>query len=396
VINAVAEPTAMATGALRFKSAAQKVIEQEKQIRTEAASPIYKLAFRRQRQSKDPLIDTSGIVRNIRGRAIDEDDEIKKTLLNAADRIERAGGDLKRLHKVKIGTDDKISKISGSTVLGDTERRTLAMAQKEFVDLLKEASPTYRAAVAEFIRRSPGVDRIENSVINTVTKIKDDRLQRASKLIFDAGDSNPETVTLVREIIDKIDPGAYDELLRVELGNRIGRAKFSSQGSEVGLQNVPGDLHRALFGNTARTDILLRALRPAQVPGARLLERSLRLASQGRKGAIQLVPANSLKEDLKSGTMRSVINFVRSPLTKIGQWGEKGAIERNAAALAEIIYNPAYTGDVEAIIRTLSKDKAGAQNMANKVVIGIMKSDLLPAAAVVGAREEIGENESPQ
>jgi|TARA_R110002051_G_scaffold325106_1_gene425776 hypothetical protein len=392
VINTVAEPMAMATGARRFRSAAENALQQAKDIREEAASPIYKLAFRRQRQSKVPLIDTSGIVERIRGGAIKKVGKIKKTLLNTADEIERAGGDLEILHNVKLATDDILSKITGAKTLGRQEKRELAMVQKEFVDSLKEASPTYKAAVAEHIRLSPGVDRIENSVIKTVTKIKDGKLKTTSGLIFDSTESNPETVTLVREVIDKIDPGAYDELLRVELGRRIGRAKFSSQASEVGLENAPGDLHRALFGNTARTDVLFRALRPEQVPQARLLERSLRLASQGRKGAVQVADETSLKEELKSGAFRKAINVIGSPLQELGRWGEKGAIERNAAALAEVIYNPQYTDDVEAIIRTLRKDEAQAQDMFDKLVIGIMKSDLLPAAAVVGAREETGED----
>ena len=107
---------------------------------------------------------------------------------------------------------------------------------------------------------------------------------------------------------------------------------------------------------------------------------------------MQVADETSLKEELKSGAFRKAINVIGSPLQELGRWGEKGAIERNAAALAEVIYNPQYTDDVEAIIRTLRKDEAQAQDMFDKLVIGIMKSDLLPAAAVVGAREETGED----
>ena len=87
------------------------------------------------------------------------------------------------------------------------------------------ASEAYAQARATFRESSGPVNEVTDSILGGVSDMKNTQLKTLAPKIFDAAETNPEVVKRTREMIDAVDPGAYDELLRVELERRIGKAR---------------------------------------------------------------------------------------------------------------------------------------------------------------------------
>ena len=70
VLNGLAAPEATGSAATVFRTASQKAVENVKNIRREASSPIYKQAFRRQREGNVGPIDTAKLQTKVTGFVI--------------------------------------------------------------------------------------------------------------------------------------------------------------------------------------------------------------------------------------------------------------------------------------------------------------------------------------
>lgn len=357
-LNDIAPADAVSTGASKFKAASEKAIDVQETIRANKASPLYDKAF-----AESQPIDVGDINKYIDSKlesAVDGG-EIKRSLTRIKNFL-KGTPDLRRLHNAKIEIDQMIAK-SGENSLGNTTKREVLQVQEKLLEKMDEISPAYKTARETFEKNSPAVNELKDSIIGKVAKLDDVRLKSVSSTVFDAAETNPNVVQKVRSAIDNIDPSAYDELLRVELERRIG----SMKSTQTAIENVPGQLYRAIFGNAKQRRVLLTALRPKQRQNAVWLEVALKRASLGRPGGSQTATREEIKKEFSRGAVGAIRTFLKTDVTKplelIGKAGEEASIQNRIRAISEIVYNPEYTNTIKGIKELEKTDKKKSYSM---------------------------------
>ncbi len=368
-LGQIAPDSSVVTGAERFRTAANTAVEAKKRIRSEAASPIYKQAFRRQRQGKVGLIDTAQLQVKLReiSKQFDPKGQIAKNMESALEKIKNAKGNLQKLHLAKTEIDQTIESF-GADAVGNTTKRFLTDIKTDLVDELVKQSPSYRAARDEFIRLSPEVTAIRDSIVGKVANLDDVQLKQASGKIFDAAQTNPSVVANAKRVIDDVDPGAWNELLRVELERRLGAIKPAQEGET--LQNIPGQLLRALFPNEKSTKVLMNALDAEGKKNLTFLKTALSRASLGRPGGSQTAAREEIKKELRGGVVQSIRNFISSPLKTVSGVGEDAAFNRRTRALAKSLFDPTWKAEMSKI-RKLSPDSPAAARAMTQLLDNI-------------------------
>lgn len=362
LINTIAPEAVAATGAKRFKTAAQKSIDAAKATRTAKTSPIFKEAL------------DEGAEVNLRPVTALIDDFAKDAppgtpfeitankIRRSIEPIDVVAPSLRQLQKAKFTMDDMIENVGGNA-LGNEIKREVVLIKKSLVDQMAEASPLYRTANAEFERLSPAVKDLEDSIIGTVSRITDVNLKNVSRRIFDVSESNPQNVLDAKKIIDKVDPGAWNDLMRVEFQRRFSGIETLAEdipGEVVG--NVPAKLRRAIFGNPAQRRTLLAGMDTRQRKNFVYLDDVLRRASSGRQ---QGSPTAAFTEEIGrlKGVVGQIGDFVTRPLSlaqKTGDALDRATFDSNVSKLADVLFNPKWEPKLKQL-RSLSPNskKAG-------------------------------------
>jgi hypothetical protein len=364
LLNTIAPSQVVETGADRFRSAAQAAIETRKISRAEAASPLYKQAFRRQRQGSTPLINTKGLESKIAGiiRGSDETGQVARSLEKINDKIVNTKGDLQKLHSVKLEIDNLIEG-QGENALGRTTKRAITETKNDLVDLLVDQSPSYRAARDEFIRLTPAVEELDRQLIGKIANISDDQLREVSSRVFNPREINPAVLKQARQVIKEVDPGAWNDIVRVEAERRFGALGelLSDQGDEA-ISNIPGQIKRALFGNEKNRKVFLSALNNEQRQNFRYLEDVLKRASTGRAAGS---PTTPFKEALSQ--MRGVAGVLRDtifrPVSTVQGVGEASLFDRRTSALAKVMFDPQWRPQMQHLMSLDSNSPAAARAM---------------------------------
>lgn len=421
LLSVIASPKSPATSPAAARTAAGNIVNAQKLMRSEAASPIYKQAFRRQRQGfsseavagetfrqqvrgKNPLIDTDSLQLKAQKMAeqFDPSGQVSKNINTFLEKVSNAGGDLAKLHNAKLEID-QIIEARGENSIGNTTKRFLTGLQKDLVDQMTEQSPSYRAARDEFRRLSPLVDEVRGGVFGRIADLDDKDLKRASAVIFDATESNPEITRNAIRALKNVEGG--DEiasgLLRTEIEKRLGRMKSElGELSETGgrkLENVPANLLNNFFGNAKQKRMLMGALaelNPKAAENAKWLEKSLIRASSGRPGGSQTGIRAVITEKLR-GVSLGIRSFFKKPIETLAGIGEEAAFSRKAAAMGEALYNPDWAPDM-AKIRKLNPNSPKAQSEFEKLLTKIVNTNeatrtstqAATAASRVAIREE--------
>ena len=362
-LGSIAPDEAVVTGAERFRTASQNAVRAIERIRSEAASPIYKQAFRRQRKGQLAPIDTAQIELKMSriSQQFDQNGQIARNMNSALQKIENANGNLQMLHLAKIELDQTIEAF-GADAVGNTTKRFLTDIKTDLVNELVGQSPSYRAARDEFIRLSPEVTRVRDSIIGKVANLDDTQLKQVSGKIFDAGETNPTVVANARRIISDVDPGAWNEILRVELEKRLGA--MSAQTGEGSIQNIPGQLFRALgFNSEKKTRVLRNSLDEEGRRNLSFLETALDRGMQGRPGGSQTAAREEIKKELRGGVVQSIRNFISSPLRTTSEIGEDMAFNNRVRLLARTMYDPQWRAEMGNIRRLNPNSPAAARAM---------------------------------
>lgn len=375
LIATIAPDQVVETGAGRFRDAAQRAREVRVLARSETASPIYKQAFRRQRQGKTPLLDTSQIQRKIEGIASAEIDggQIETALNRVGENISSAAGDLRKLHSAKVQIDNMIEG-QGSSALGRSTKRFLVDIQTDLVDLMIEQSPSYRAARSEFIRLSPAIEELDNSLIGRIADIPDDKLRNVAGQIFDPKEINAAVLRNARKVISDVDPGAWDDVMRVELERRIGGlSSFVADNADEAISNIPGKLSTALFGNPKNRAVLFSAMNPEQAQNFRYLETVIRRSMRGRAAGS---PTTPFKEALDR--MRGVAGVLRDtifrPVSTLQDVGEQSLFDARVANLAEAMFNTQWRPQMSKL-RALDPNSPAAARAMTQLLNDIGKEE---------------------
>jgi len=385
LINTIAPPEVVATGAKRFRDAAKTVLESGKQRRSQAVKPLFDDALEVgadvdlrpvndliQESLKDAPT-TGKIAKNI----------LKvKSLLKGKDGLKPT---LRQLQKAKFEIDDMLEAF-GEGALGNTTKREVLGIQQELVRQMEAASPLYRQANEEFIRLSPAVTELQDSILGSISKLDDVSLKNISRRIFDVAESNPQVVKNARAIIDKVDPGAWDDLMRVEFQRRFAGIETLAEdipGELVG--NIPGQLRRAIFGNPEQRRTLLAGMTPTQRKNFVYLDDVLRRASAGRQAGSPTAPFGEVLDRLR-GASAVIRDFIFRPLESLQRTGERGLFDRNVSKLTDVLFNPKW----EPKLRELRGLNPRSQK-AEKIL-----SELIVAAKAAPQVTEISETEIQQ
>lgn len=370
-MNSIAPPEAVITGAEKLRTAAQHAVEKAKVIRSEKASPLYKQAF-----DDGAQVNLKPVTESIARRLEDlpETGEISKSLRRAMSLMKGAKGkapSLKQLHNAKLEIDQMINR-PGVDSIGNTTKRELRDIQSMLLGQIDEASPAYAEARKAFEAASPDVMKMQDSIIGKIAELDDTQLKQISGKIFDPSQTNPQVVAQARKAITDIDPDAWAQITRVELEKRLGSIKSTAEAGTV--ENIPGQLYRALFPNDKSTKVLLNSLTPEAKKNITYLKTALGRARLGRPGGSQTAAREEIKQELRGGLAQSVRNIFASPMKAIAATGEDAAFNKRAAALAKAMYDPTWKAEM-AKIRKLDPNTPAAGRAMTQLLNDIGKTE---------------------
>jgi hypothetical protein len=283
----------------------------------------------------------------------------------AADGSAGAKPTLKQLQKAKFQIDYMLEDVGESVVKKDN-RRILTNIKKDLVEAMNDASPLYKAANSKFEALSPAVTNVQD-ILGSTAKITDDKLSLISKKIFDPAQTNPEVIRTARDLIDKADPAAWNDLMRVELQRRVGGMQTLIEdlpGELIG--NVPAQLRRAIFGNPEKRGTFLSALRPEQRKNFVYLEDVLRRSSSGRQAGSPTAPFQAVMDKLK-GSAAALRDMIFRPLQSAQKVGEQGLFDRNVSRLTEVLFDPNWEPSLRKL-RHMDPDSSASFELLNKIL----------------------------
>ena len=267
---------------------------------------------------------------------------------------------LRQLQKAKISMQDMIDAV-GDKAVSNTMKREIVQVKRELVDQMSEASPLFRAAEDEFARLSPAVKALNDSIIGQISKTKDVNIKNIAQRIFDPkeGLTNPTVIRNAKAVIDQADPGAWNDLMRIEMERRVGGIIQTSEDATIDLVgNLPGQLNSALFGNKPQRNALLSGMSSEQKKNFRYLESVLKRAASGRAAGS---PTAAFGEAI--GKLRGVSGVIRDlifrPLKTLGETGERGLFDRNVSALTDVMFDPRFEPQLRQL-RDLSPNSPAA------------------------------------
>jgi len=363
LVNKIGSETATEAGASRFRTAAQKALESGKQRRTEKVKPLFDQAI------KDGATVDLKPIRQIIDDALTDappGGDLTKTMKRIQNLIRSPakGGapSLRQLQKAKFQLDDMIEKF-GDGALGNSVKREVVEIKKALVVQMEEASPLFKEAQKQFSELSPAVRELEDSILGQVSKLKDTDLKNIAQKLFDpkTASTDPTAILKAKKIIDGVDPGAWDDLLKVELNRRVSAMIETVSEADLATKNIPGQLKRAIFGNAKQRQALMAGMNKEQKKNFTFLEDVLKRAESGRQAGSPTELFKQSTERLKgiSGKLRDKIF---SPLKSIQETGESALFDRNARKFAEIMFNPKFEPRL-AKLRKLDPNsaKAGAE-----------------------------------
>jgi len=356
VMNKLAPAEAVETAAGKTREAAAKAIRAKKQARTQAAKPYYDEAFAD--TSPVELPETMAKIKELK-EGFTEGGDVWKILEMAENRIEpkikvAAIGDapattvvkrpnLKQLNGTKKEFDSKINKF-GTDSLGQEEKRALTEIKNTMRDEMAEVSPSYKQALETHAEFSPDVQRLEDSIIGKIAGLDDTQLKSVSSKLFDVQEAgaNAASVVKARKIIEAQDPQVWRDITRLEFQKRLGKMRATADELGGTIENIPGQMNRALFGNVAQSKTLYAGLDKETAKNVRFLQEGLKRASGGRPGGSQTAIRGVIQKELKGGVGGAIRDFIGSPLKAAGDVGADYAFEQRTRALANVMFDPKW------------------------------------------------------
>ncbi|MEE9311515.1 MAG: hypothetical protein V3V10_03785, partial [Planctomycetota bacterium] len=344
-----------------------KAVDAQKAIREEKTSPLFNQAF-----------DEGGKVslkpvRDLIKQKIDDFPEggevqtVMKKVLRLIAAKKGTDPSLRKLQNAKLEIDQIISKF-GEGSLGNTTKREVLDIKSALLEQMDEASPLFREAREEFARLSPAVGELQESIVGRIANIDDTQLKSISRRLLDPAETNPAVVARAKKVITDIDPGAWDEIVRVELERRLGVVKANLQeaglGASASIENVPAQLERAIFGNQKQSKVLFGAVDDETRKNLKFLQTVLKRASLGRPGGSQTAAREEIKKRLSRGALSAIRDFFSSPVRTLVNVGEESAFDRKTAALAKTVFSPDFKPQLAKLRKLNINSPAAARAMA--------------------------------
>lgn len=383
LVNRVGSEAATEAGAARFRTASQKALDAGKQRRSQQVKPLFDQAIK-----EGATVDLKPI-RSIIDEALKDappGGDLTKTMKRIQNLIRSPvkGGSpsLRQLQKAKFQLDDMIEKF-GDGALGNSVKREVVQIKQALVAQMENASPLFKEAQKRFQELSPAVRELDDSILGQVSKIDDVNIKNISQKIFDpkGAATDPTAIRKAKKIIDNVDPGAWDDLLRVELNRRVSAMVDTIGDADLATKNIPGQLKRAIFGNPKQRQALLAGMSKEQKKNFVFLEDVLKRAESGRQAGSPTELFKQSTERLKgvSGKLR---DRLFNPIKSIQETGESALFDRNVRKFADIMFDPKFEPRLSKL-RKLDPNSAQAGTELEK---------LFKDAKVVGAAAPLVEN----
>jgi len=375
--------TATESGAANFKTAANLAIDARRQAREAATRGLYDDAL-----SRPTRVDLTATRRAIEN--IIEDAPADSDFLRVGNRLRNltrahANGNppsLRQLQKAKITMQDMIDDTSGKAT-SPTIKAEIIGVKRNLVDEMKRASPEFARAEDEFIRLSPAISDLENSLVGQISNIKDTNIKNLSGRIFDPAlaSTDPAAIRNAKTIIDEVAPNAWNDLLKVELNRRVSGMVESIGDADLLTKNIPAQLKRAIYGNPKQRQALFAGMSKEQAKNFAYLEDVLKRAESGRAAGSPTELFRQSTENLK-GVAGRLRERIFEPLKSIQKTGEQAIFERNAKKLADFMFDPKS----EPLLSKLRKISPNSKEAA-KITDKLFDKAKITAASTVPAIE---------
>ena len=390
LLNIIASPRAAETAGARSRDAATNIIDSAVLARRIKTSPSFREAimvgadvdiapvfaiFDEALKDAPPKGKLAGRLRSARA-ALEhgKTDAVKGTILDANGNPlgGTPGGTnkptLAQLQKSKFELDELLED-KGETALGKNSYGVVNEAKIKLNQLMEDSSPLYRDAMDEFRSLSPAIEDLLDGNIGRLADLKSKDLKNASKIIFDAAETNPAIMMSTIATLRGVRGGneILNGLVRNELERRLGKMKVDlADTAATGgrkLENSPQNLLNNFFGNASQKKILFAALKelsPTAAKNAKWLEISLNRASAGRPGGSQTGIRTEISRRLR-GVSVALRNFIRSPIEATVGLGEEAMFSRKVEAIGDALYDPDWMPDMKKI-RNLDPNSREAQS----------------------------------
>lgn len=362
MISKIGGDRAVETGSARFRTASQLSLDARRQARSAATRQLYREAFE---QGGDvDLAPVNEIIDSILSGAPkgSEFESVGLKLRNLVSPLEDgATPTLEQLQKAKITMQDMIDAVGEKAVSGSI-KRDIVQVKKALTEKMREASPLYGAADDEFRRLSPAVTELDNSILGSVSRLQDVNIKNIAQKIFDpkAELTDPTAIRNARRVIEAVDPGAWDDILRVELNRRVGALEnLGNEATGELVGNLPAQLKSAVFGNPAQRKALYAGMNEDQKRNFRYLEEVLRRASAGRAAGSPTAAFGQAIEKMR-GVAGIMLDYIFSPVASAKGLGFDARVGR----VAEIMLDPAWQPQMRRLERLNPNSPAAARAMA--------------------------------
>ncbi len=367
LVNKIGSEAATEAGSARFRTASQKALDAGKQRRAAKVKPLYDQAIK-----EGAIVDLKSVRKIIDNALLDAppDGDLAKTMKRIKNLIRSPvkGGSpsLRQLQKAGFQLDDMVERF-GDGSLGNSVKRDVIEIKKTLINQMEEASPLFKQAQKQFQELSPAVGELEDSILGQVSKVDDVNIKNISQTIFDpkGAATDPTAIKKAKQIIDNVDPGAWDDLLKVELNRRISGMVDTIGDADLATKNIPGQLRRAIFGNPKQRQALLSGMNKEQRKNFIFLEDVLKRAESGRQAGSPTELFRQSTERLK-GVAGKLRDRIFEPLKSIQKTGEGAIFDANARKFAEIMFDPKFEPRLSKL-RKLDPNSAQAATIIDKM-----------------------------
>lgn len=390
IVVKAAPAEALDRGATRLKAAATKIIDDLDQARTAAATKFYQEAYK-----ANPAVDAEpirGLVKNLESR-------FSNTKLQARQYVDRIKDSFKgeptlqQLHDARKQIDGWVDFDSDGKLLPEAAGALKAIRAK-INDQIAAVSPEFRKGDAAYAAMSEPVKRAKASLIGKIAGRADINDQAAVADLFKSPQYSMKALKDAKAAIEKADPGAWADIYRIELEDRMlklppGRLD-ASEGVESNLvDNLPSKLLSKLIGNGKQFERLVELAPTEEVAkNLRFLKTVLERAQMARDINSKTAFRSQRIEELKGGFVAAIVDFFTSPGATSRKIGREARFQQNIRALAKTLTDPAWEPDL-ASIRKLEA--------TNPTEAGKRYAAILAAALKAGAQtaNDSGQSSKP-
>jgi hypothetical protein len=230
-----------------------------------------------------------------------------------------------------------------------TAAREYADAAKKLNEKLAAASPEYKAANEFYAKATKEtLEPLEQSVVGILAKIDNPKAATAAAKIFSDANVTPSQIVQARSLIAAKSPGAWNDLTRQWLGDKLNKAMKETQAGDV--TNVAGKFRQAVFGTPA-DKAKMQAMLPTGAAQAfdDLMSAAEKLASTPIAGS-NTMRDTEIKDQLK-GTGAVVFKWLTSPRAAITDAAEQRALENGTTQIAEALLNPQKRAQLKQVVK---------------------------------------------